>query len=324
MIHIVSFFRTVKSDGLHRFFFLRKLTSMNRGQTISRVTVWGAIANTFLAVVKLFAGIAGRSSAMMADAIHSFSDLVSDIIILFMVKVSSKEKDHDHEYGHGKYETLATITVALLLIVVGAKLMVEGVEKIRLVIQGGSIETPGGIALWTALLSVLTKEILYQWTARTGRRVNSPAMITNAWHHRTDALSSIGAAAGIGAAMLFGGRWAVLDPLVCCAISIFIFYIAVQMGLPALDELTERALPKEMEDKICSIIRSVDGINDVHALKTRKNGPAIIIESHIVVNPKMSVADAHKLTVLAESALREYFGEETQISLHVEPSIEAE
>lgn len=297
---------------------------MNREQTISRVTVWGAVANTLLAAIKLVAGIIGRSSAMMADAIHSLSDLVSDVIILAMVKVSSKEKDHDHEYGHGKFETLATIAVALLLLVVGAKLMAEGIGKISTVLKGGSIEVPGSIAFWTALISVLTKELLYQWTARTGRRVNSPAMITNAWHHRTDALSSIGSAIGIGGAMMLGGQWAILDPLVCCAISILIFYIAVKMGIPALDELTEAALPREMEEKIVSIMLSVKGIEDVHALKTRKNGPDIIIEAHIVVDPKMSVAAAHRLTVLAENAIRESFGAETQISLHVEPSVEAE
>lgn len=201
--------------------------------------------------------------------------------------------------------------------------MAGGVEKISSAMHGGSIDSPGTIALWAAVISIVIKEILFQWTARTGQRNNSPAVVTNAWHHRTDALSSVASAIGIGCAIIFGGRWAILDPIVGCGISIFIFYIAVKMAIPALAELTEASLPDDVEAEIHDIIQSVEGVQDVHALKTRRTGPDIIIESHIVVNPDMRLADAHQITVEAENRLRSRFGEETQIAIHVEPDVEA-
>lgn len=301
-----------------------RIISMNREQTISRVTIGGAIGNLLLAAFKLAAGLLGQSAAMMADAIHSISDLISDVIVLVMVKVSSKAADKGHDYGHGKYETLATVIVAIMLLVVGAELMVSGLQKINVVMAGGELAVPGIIALVAALVSILVKELLYQWTARVGKGVNSPAMISNAWHHRTDALSSIGSALGIGGAMLLGGQWAVLDPLVCCAISIFIIVISVKMIMPALHELTEGSLSEEVENDVVSLITSVEGIDNVHDLKTRRNGPTIIISAHIVVDPKMTVSEAHHITVLAENAVRSKYGKETLISIHIEPDEEAE
>lgn len=295
-----------------------------REREMTAVTVWGAVANVALAGAKLLAGLVGKSSAMTADAIHSLSDLVSDVIVLAMVKVSSKGRDKSHDYGHGKFETLATAFVALMLLVVGGKLMADGVGKIVDIVHGTSLPVPGRIALWAAVLSIVVKEVLYQWTARVGRKCQSPAIITNAWHHRTDALSSVASAAGISAAILFGGKWTVMDPIVCCLISIFIVYIAVKMAIPALNELTEASLPDEIEDEMERIIRSVEGVENVHAMKTRSAGPNYIVESHIVVRPDMSVAEAHAITAVAEARLRERFGASTQISLHVEPSVEAE
>lgn len=294
-----------------------------RENEITRVTLWGAAANVILAGLKLCAGIFGHSAAMVADAVHSMSDLVSDIIVLALVKVSSRGRDKGHNYGHGKFETLGTAVVALLLFVVGAELIANGISKISIVLKGGTIEVPGGIALIAALVSIAVKELLFQVTAHTGKKHDSPVVVTNAWHHRTDALSSVGAALGIGTAILFGGRWAILDPIVCCAISIFIFYIAVKMAIPAINELTEASLSDEVESEIRDIIQSVHGIDDVHALKTRQLGRGIIVDSHIVVNPQLTVREAHDITEVAENRLRERFGPETQISLHVEPSTES-
>lgn len=297
---------------------------MTREQTISRVTIGGAIGNLLLAAFKLLAGLMGQSAAMMADAIHSISDLVSDVIVLVMVRVSSKAADKGHDYGHGKYETLATVIVAIMLLVVGAELMVGGLQKINVVVAGGELSKPGLIALVAAMVSIFVKELLYQWTARVGKRVNSPAMVSNAWHHRTDALSSIGSALGIGGAMLLGGQWAVLDPMVCCVISIFIIVISIKMIMPALHELTEGSLPEDVENDVVSLIASVEGVENVHDLKTRRNGPTIIVSAHIVVDPKMTVSEAHHITVLAESAVRKKYGQETLISIHIEPDEEAE
>lgn len=294
-----------------------------RTRKIERVTIGGAVVNIILTAAKLAAGLLGRSSAMIADAVHSLTDLISDVIILVLTRISAKGKDVSHDYGHGKFETLATVVVAILLLVVGAELMAGGVGKINDLINGKEIETPSMIALYAAIVSVMAKEILYQWTVRVGRRVNSPAVITNAWHHRTDALSSVAAALGIGFAIALGGKWVVLDPIVCCAISIFIIFIAVKMAVPAIHELTEGSLPDNMEQQIIEIIQQTKGIENVHNLKTRRSGPNIIIDAHLVVNPEMTVAEAHEITELAENAIFEEFGAETQISLHVEPSIES-
>lgn len=296
----------------------------NREQTITRVTIWGALVNLVLTVLKFIAGVLGNSAAMMADAVHSLSDLVSDVIVIIMVGISAKQQDKGHDYGHGKFETLASAAVALLLVVAGARLMAGGVREIRDVAAGHELERPSLIALIAALVSIAVKEVLYQWTARTGRKVNSPVMISNAWHHRTDALSSVGAALGIGGAILLGGKWALLDPLVCCLISVFIIYVAVKMAIPALEELTDASLPEEVEDRMKNIILSIKGVRDVHDIRTRSNGSRYIMDAHIVVDPDMKVSEAHRITDLAESEIRNEYGDETYISLHVEPSVESD
>lgn len=296
------------------------MTNEERGHTISMVTVWGAVANMALSIMKLVAGLMGRSSAMVADAVHSFSDLVSDIVVLVMVRVASKGKDKSHDYGHGKFETLATVIISLLLLVVGARLMISAVERIRFVLEGGVLEAPGKIALWAAVISIIVKELLYQWTSRVGKLVDSQAMVANAWHHRSDALSSVGSAVGIGGAILLGGKWTILDPLVGAVISIVIIVVAVQMAVPAVNELTEASLPDNVENRIMDIIRAVSGVENVHDLRTRRSGPDIIIDVHIVVDPEMTVAAAHDITIEAETAVRKEFGEGTQLSIHVEPN----
>ncbi|MBQ3917604.1 MAG: cation transporter [Bacteroidales bacterium] len=297
---------------------------MSRTDELSRVTISGAVANIALSALKLGAGLAGRSTAMVADAVHSLTDLVSDVIVLLMVHVSSKEHDRGHEYGHGKFETLATAFVAVMLLAVGVKMCVDGMGKVLYVIRGGTLESPGIIALAAALVSIAVKEFLYQWTSRTGKKYDSPSVVANAWHHRTDAFSSVAAALGIGLALLLGGKWTVMDPLVCCGISVFIFVVAFRMGIPALNELTESSLSEGTEAEIKELIASVDGVQDVHALKTRKNGPSTIIDTHIVVNQTLTVKDAHDITVKAEKKLRERFGQSTQISIHVEPDVESD
>ncbi len=298
--------------------------SEDREHTISKVTVYGALANLGLSALKMIAGLVGKSSAMVADAVHSLSDLVSDLVILVMVKLSAKERDKSHDYGHGKYETLATLFVSLLLVVVGARILAESFGRIRAVMTGTEIETPKLIALWAALISILVKEGLYQWTARVGRRVNSQAMVANAWHHRSDALSSVGAALGISGAIFIGGKWAILDPIVGFAISIVILVVAVKMVVPALGELAEASLPDEVEGRILQIIESVPGVGNAHELKTRKTGPDIVVDAHIVVDPEMTVLAAHGITELVENALRDEFGKGTQVSIHVEPDIDSD
>lgn len=296
--------------------------SVNDGRQheITRVTVIGSFVNLLLSIGKVLAGIFGHSAAMIADGIHSISDLMSDVVVLVFVRISSKGEDKSHDFGHGKFETLATLIVSLILIVVAAQLMVSGIGSILAVISGETIPVPGYIALAAAVISIISKEWLYRYTVRAGRKVDSPVVVANAWHHRSDAFSSVGSLAGIAGAMLLGDRWTLLDPLASCVISIAILVVAVRMSIPSLNELLDVSLPDEMEDEMVEIALSVNGVEDIHRLKTRRNGPSVIMQAHIVVNPEMTVVQAHDIATEVEDALCKRFGEGTQVSIHVEPS----
>ncbi|MCQ2285551.1 MAG: cation diffusion facilitator family transporter [Bacteroidales bacterium] len=298
------------------------MTSVNleeREHKITKVTLIGSVVNLFLTIGKLLAGIIGHSAAMISDGVHSLSDFVSDIVVLVFVKISSKGTDKSHDFGHGKFETFATLIIGLLLIAIGGKLLANGIIGINCCIVGDKIETPGLIALWAALISIVSKEILYQYTAHTGKKVDSPVMLANAWHHRSDALSSVGSFLGIGGAIVLGEKGAFLDPLAGCIISIFLIVAAVRISMPALKELLDVSLPEEMENEIITIAESVPGVIDLHELKTHKNGPSIIIEAHITVDSTISIVDAHNISTEVENAIVHRFGHETQISIHVEP-----
>jgi cation diffusion facilitator family transporter len=292
----------------------------NRTKDIQKITLWGAFCNIALTIVKFVAGILGGSTAMLADAVHSASDLVTDIIVIVFTRISGKGKDKGHDYGHGKFETLATVVVSLMLLVVGAEMIKSSYQQIRSAVEGNPLPAPEMIALWAAVISIISKEILYQWTVKVGKRLSSPVVIANAWHHRTDALSSVGSLVGIAGAIALGGEWTILDPLVGAVISIVIIVMAVKMSIPALAELTEASLPEKTEQKMLEIIRSVEGVRGVHELKTRLCGHYCIADFHIVVDPETTILESHETTVIIERKLREEFGEETQINIHVEPS----
>ena len=292
----------------------------NRTKDIQKITLWGAFCNIALTIVKFVAGILGGSTAMLADAVHSASDLVTDIIVIVFTRISGKGKDKGHDYGHGKFETLATVVVSLMLLVVGAEMIKSSYQQIRSAVEGNPLPAPEMIALWAAVISIISKEFLYQWTVKVGKRLSSPVVIANAWHHRTDALSSVGSLVGIAGAIALGGEWTILDPLVGAVISIVIIVMAVKMSIPALAELTEASLPEKTEQKMLEIIRSVEGVRGVHELKTRLCGHYCIADFHIVVDPETTIHESHETTVIIERKLREEFGEETQINIHVEPS----
>ena len=291
----------------------------DREKQIRDITLWGSLVNVVLTVCKIVAGILGRSAAMVADGIHSLSDLMSDVVILIFVHLSSKERDCDHDFGHGKYETLATVIVSLILLVVGAELMAGGVKSIISIANGETVANPGWIALIAAVVSILAKEGIYQATMAVSRKVESQALVANAWHHRSDALSSIVSLLGIGGAMLLGNKWSMLDPIASCLISIAIIVIAVKMSIPCIKDLLEASLPEDVEQRIISLAKSVEGVNDIHELKTRKNGSSKIIDAHIVVDPEISITKAHDIATEVEQQLIKEFGPQTQISLHMEP-----
>lgn len=297
---------------------------MDRTAKVTFVTLVGSVVNIILTVFKIFAGVLGRSTAMIADGIHSLSDLLSDIVVIVFVKISAKGRDKDHDYGHGKFETFATLIISLMLIVVAVNLMSGGINKIRQILDGGEVSSPGMIALWAAVASIVLKEILYRYTIIQGRALNSPMMIANAWHHRSDALSSVGSLLGIAGAIFLGDKFVILDPITGCVISIFILVMAVKMSVPAIKELLDVSLPDDVEEKIEATAKSVKGVVDLHELKTRREGPGIIMEGHLVLDSDISLKEAHNISKKVEESLRKEFGPETQISLHLEPEDDAE
>ena len=224
---------------------------MTREKEIYKVTLVGSAGNVALLTFKFIAGLLGHSSAMIADAVHSLSDFVTDLVVLVFVSISAKPQDQSHDYGHGKFETIASFLIGLALVGAATGIIVSGGLKLADWWSGTILEAPGWIALWAALLSILVKELLYQYTARKGRQLDSQVMIANAWHHRSDALSSIGAAIGIGGAIWLGQRWTVLDPLASIIVGLMLVRVAWKLLKTSLGELTESSLPPETEQAFC-------------------------------------------------------------------------
>ncbi len=296
---------------------------MNREQELTKVTLVGSAGNLALLAFKFVAGIVGHSAAMVADAIHSLSDFATDLIVLVFVRISAKPQDAGHDYGHGKFETLATIIIGLALFVVAAGIFWKSVKLIASAIGGQTLEQPEAIAFVAAAVSIVVKEALYRYTRCIGERVESPVVVANAWHHRSDALSSIGTLLGIGGAYFLGEKWAVLDPIAAIIVSLLIAKVAYDLIKPGIGEMLERSLPKEQEDEIESIVLSNKHFSDVHNLKTRRIGSGIAIELHVRVPGSMTVSEAHEATDDVEHRLREHYGQHTQVILHVEPRRES-
>lgn len=296
------------------------MTDKQRIKGIYRVTIIGSVVNLLLVAFKFVAGVLGRSAAMVADAVHSLSDLVTDIVVLVFVNISGKPEDADHSYGHGKYETLATAIIAIVLFAVGVTILVESVEDIVAVINGAILPVPSSIALIAAVISIVAKELLYQYSVHVGRKLDSQTVVANAWHHRSDAFSSIGVFVGIGGAMLLGERWSVLDPLAALVVSAFIIKVAIDLIKPCLSELLERSLPEEVEQEIERIILSVDGVTSPHHLRTRRIGNRYAIEVHIRMNGNLTLFEAHSITTTVERLLKQRFGATTHVGIHTEPT----
>ena len=290
-----------------------------RERGIYRVTLVGSVANLLLLIFKFVAGIVGHSAAMLADAVHSLSDFVTDIIVLVFVRISSKPEDEGHDYGHGKYETLATAIIGIILVLVGFGIFWNGMQSIWSFLQGESLSEPGMLALVAAVVSIVVKELLYQYTVLRGKSLNSQAVVANAWHHRSDALSSIGTAVGIGGAILLGPAWRVLDPIAAVVVSGFIMKVAVQLLIPCLDELLEKSLPAEVENKIVETILSFPGVSSPHHLRTRRIGSNYAIEVHVRMDGRISLEEAHHTATQIELKLKELFGKNTHVGIHVEP-----
>lgn len=293
--------------------------ALTREKEIFRITLIGSIVNFLLLIIKFLAGIIGHSAAMVADAVHSLSDFVTDIIVILFVRISGKPEDENHDYGHGKYETLATAIIGIILFFVGVGILVNGTTSVIDTLNGKPLAPPSILALIVAGVSIITKEALYQYTVIKGKHLNSQALTANAWHHRSDAFSSIGTLAGIGGAICLGEKWRVLDPIAAIVVSLFIMKVSIKLLKPCVDELLERSLPPETENKILDIILSFSEVSSPHHLRTRRIGNNIAIEVHIRMDGNISLLDAHTLASKIEQRLKEEFGEKTHIGVHMEP-----
>ena len=275
--------------------------------------------NIALFLFKLVAGIVGRSGAMIADAVHSASDFATDIVVLAFVRISAKPRDDDHKWGHGKYETLGSLIIGVALFAVGVEILIGSGQKIAAVVAGEVIPRPGFIAILAAAISIVVKELLYQYTIRVGRKLDSPSVVANAWHHRSDALSSIGTLLGIGAAYLLGEKWRIADPIAAIVVAALIVKVSYDLCRTALADLLEKSLSRDVEEAILSIISATPNVYKPHNLRTRRIGSDIAIEVHIRVECTMTVQDSHEISREIERKLRARYGERTAVAIHIEP-----
>jgi cation diffusion facilitator family transporter len=297
---------------------------MKRNQEIYKVTLVGGVVNVVLLLFKFVAGIMGHSAAMVADAVHSLSDFVTDVIVLVFIHISGKPKDKSHDYGHGKYETLALTLIGVALLIVAIGILYSGAAKIYVWANGGQLEAPGTLALWAALLSVILKEAVYQYSMVKARQLNSQVVAANAWHHRSDALSSIGTAIGIGGAIFLGQRWTVLDPIASVVVGAFIVKVAVDLLRNGIGDLMEQSLPDAVEEEMLRIVGALPGVVNPHDLRTRRIGNHYAIELHILMDGDISLREAHNKASEVEDLLRARYGEDTHVAVHVEPITQEE
>ena len=292
---------------------------MKREDEIARVTLTGSVVNLLLVGLKAVAGLVGHSAAMISDAVHSLSDFVTDIVVLVFVRVSARPQDEDHDYGHGKYETLATLFIGLALAAAAVGIVVSGAGKLARWLQGEDLPAPGKIALWAALGSIVAKEFLFQYTRIKGKHLDSKALEANAWHHRSDALSSVGTAIGIGGAILLGSRWTVLDPLASIVVGAMLVKVAWDLLGPSFGELTDSSLPADMEQEMLDLIRGIPGVEDPHNLRTRRIGNRIAAEVHIRLDGSLPLSEAHEKASEVERRFKDRFGAQSHIIVHMEP-----
>ncbi|SFF83750.1 cation diffusion facilitator family transporter [Prevotella sp. KH2C16] len=292
----------------------------NRKTDIYRVSIAGSGVNVALMLLKFVAGFFGKSSAMIADAVHSLADCLSDLIVILFVKLGSRPKDRNHDYGYGKYETLATGIIGLILLGIGIAICYESIEKVMDAIAGRPLGQPRLIALVVAIMSVLMKEWVFRFMHRVGERWNSDAVIANAWHHRSDALSSICTTLGIAGAILLGPRWAVLDPIAAIVMGLIIIRMAYKLVSQAVGELTEHAIPEAQKEAARRVVEAEEQVAGVLQLKTRKIGNDIAIDLCIAMPPGLTLADTYVHTQRIEQRLKAELGEHTQVNIQVNPA----
>lgn len=291
----------------------------NEARVARRVTWVGFWCNAALGSLKVLIGILGHSGAVVADGIHSFSDFLTDLIVLVMVSIGRRGENSQYEYGHGKYETFGTMLVAVALIAAGAILLYEGIAQIVDFAAGNIPERPALITLAICVVSILVKEWLFRYTERAGKKINSSAVIANAWHHRSDALSSVATLFGVAGAIFLGAHWRVLDPVAQVVVAVMIIIVGIKSARPAILELLEVSLPRHDRDAIEDAILATNGVRDFHHLRTRLNGTRKIVDVHLKVDPDLTVTQAHDIATEAEHAISRLFNGRALVTTHIEP-----
>jgi cation diffusion facilitator family transporter len=290
-----------------------------RLKKINYVTIQGIFINIGLIILKMAAGVISHSGAIVADAFHSFSDLSTDLALLWGAKAAAEPADSDHEYGHGRINTIVCAGIGILLFAVGGAIFFGGAFKVFRVLRGEMLLQPGWFACFAAFISIISKEWLYQRTVAVGKETENLAVIANAWHHRSDAFSSIGVMLGILGAIVLGGSWRILDPIAAVVVSVFIIKVAFSIVGESFYELMEGSLSDDEEVEIARLTLSVPGVNTPHRIRTRRIGYNVAIELHIKVNNDLDIRQGHDIATKVEDLLKERFGRSTFISVHVEP-----
>lgn len=288
-------------------------TPQQRRQETNRITLWGVAVNFVLAVIKIVGGIIGQSQALLADGIHSLSDLASDAMVLLAVKHAGEDADEDHPYGHARYETLATVALGVLLITVAGGIAYDAILRLE---QPDKIAVPALFTLVIAAISIISNEGLYHATRAVAQKIRSPLLEANAWHHRSDAVSSIVVLIGIGATYI---GYPMLDAIAAIVVALMIAKIGLDLSRQSIQELVDTALEPDMVEQIKQTILSIDDVRQLHLLRTRRMGHNALVDVHIQVSPKLSVSEGHHITESVETNLKDKFEEVNDVTVHIDP-----
>ena len=290
-----------------------ELSVDQRHQAINRVTLWGVFVNLVLSVAKLAGGAIGQSQALLADGLHSLSDLASDAMVFFAAKHASEEADEEHPYGHARYETIATVALASLLVIVGLGIAYDAIASL---VAEEAIAKPDILTLWIAAFSILSNEGLYHYTRLVGKRIRSNLLLANAWHHRSDAVSSIVVLVGIAGTQLNMPK---LDAYAAIVVALMIVRIGFKLGYDSVQELVDASLPPELVENIRRKILAHEGVRELHMLRTRRMGHHALVDVHILVAPRLSVSEGHHISETVEQMLIDSFDEINDVTVHIDP-----
>ena len=289
------------------------ITPQQRKQETNRITLWGVAVNLVLAVIKIAGGLIGQSQALLADGIHSLSDLASDAMVLLAVKHAGEDADEDHPYGHARYETLATVALGILLIAVAGGIAYDAILRLE---HPDEIAVPALFTLIIAAISIVSNEGLYHATRAVAQKVRSPLLEANAWHHRSDAVSSIVVLIGIGATYI---GYPVLDSVAAILVALMIAKIGLDLSRQSIQELVDTALEPEMVEHIKQTILDIDDVRQLHMLRTRRMGHNALVDVHIQVPPKLSVSEGHHITETVETRVKDKFEDINDVTVHIDP-----